>query len=129
MCPDKLQPLHLCAFALDSFAWSAFSAVLMAIYFEAPHVGCYVSFAPTLTLQAEWMADSFAQDFLAFVVVRFHLTQDHPIIRSTGVHELFVVSALDHAPVLHQQNQIGAADGGEAMSDHEGGPSGEQSGH
>jgi hypothetical protein len=63
------------------------------------------------------------------VAVRFHLTQDHAVIISAGVHELLVVPALNHAPVLHQEDQVGAADGGEAMSDHEGGSSGEQSGH
>ena len=35
-------------------------------------------------------------------------------------------AVLDDAPVLHQQNQVGAADGGQPVGNDEGRPAGEQ---
>src|ERR1022692_3849921 len=72
---------------------------------------------------------SFAQHFVSVLAVRCHLTLDHAVIFPARVHELFVVAAFHHASVFHEEDQVGAADGGEAMRNHKGGSSGEQIGH
>ena len=50
------------------------------------------------------------------------------MIETAGTHEILVSPALDDAAGVHQQNQVGAAYGGEPMGDHERGSSGKQRG-
>src|SRR5687768_2176481 len=56
---------------------------------------------------------------LAVLSGLLHLTNYHFVIRSPLLHELVVCSALDNTTIFHQQDQIGASDGREAMRDHE----------
>ena len=48
--------------------------------------------------------------------MRFHLTQHHAVIDAPGIHQLFVTPPLDHSAILHQEDQIGAANRREAMA-------------
>jgi coenzyme F420-dependent glucose-6-phosphate dehydrogenase len=49
-------------------------------------------------------------------------------VGAVGGDELVVAALLDDAPVLHHQDEIGIADGGEAMGDHEARPVGAEGG-
>ena len=51
------------------------------------------------------------------------------MVDAAGAHQLFMSSTLDHEPILHQQDQIGAAHGREPVRNHEGGSSLEERGH
>ena len=51
------------------------------------------------------------------------------MINAAGAHEFLVGPALNDAPIFHQEDQVGPADGREPMSDHEGRPPCEQGGH
>src|SRR5207245_1171891 len=66
---------------------------------------------------------------VAVLAVRLHLTPDHAVICTVGTHELLVGATLGDVALLHQEDQVGAAYGGEAMRDHERGAPGEQRGH
>src|SRR5262245_25068619 len=67
--------------------------------------------------------------WFATLAVRFHLTEDHAVVAAASLHELLVRAALDDATVFHEQDEVGAADRGEAMGDHECGSSLEKRGH
>src|SRR6516225_2841836 len=51
-------------------------------------------------LGRKWELSS--QDLLLFLRCGFHLPEDHAVISPPCLHKLFVASALDDAPVLHQ---------------------------
>ena len=70
-----------------------------------------------------------AKDFFDGFAVGFHLAEDHVVVGAAGGHELVVRAALDDAAVFHQQDQVGAADGGEAVGDDERGAAGQERGH
>src|SRR6266480_5641840 len=60
-----------------------------------------------------------AQDLFRVLAVRVHLPLHHLVVRAAGAHQLVVRAPLDDAAVLHQQNQVGAPHGREAVGDHE----------
>jgi len=43
------------------------------------------------------------------------LADDHVVVEASGAHESFVRAALKDAAVFHEEDQVGAADGGEAV--------------
>src|SRR5262245_11006118 len=71
----------------------------------------------------------FLKNFFTFVAVRFHLAQDHRMVATASAHQFVVGTALNNPAVFHQQNQVGATDGGEAVGDDEGGAPGKQISH
>src|SRR5438270_508680 len=56
-----------------------------------------------------------AQHLVAVTGVRFHLPFHHFVVNTTRPYQILVRAALDDGTILHQQNQIGAPDGGEAV--------------
>src|SRR5437588_1883908 len=70
-----------------------------------------------------------AQHLVAVTGVRFHLPFHHFVVNTTRPYQILVRAALDDGTILHQQNQIGAPDGGEAVRDDERGAVGKQIGH
>ena len=56
--------------------------------------------------------------------VRLHLPPHHPVVHPAGPHQFLVRPPLDHLAGFHQQDEIGPADGGEAVGDHERRPPG-----
>src|SRR5215208_2518724 len=51
--------------------------------------------------------------------VRLHLTENHIVVEPLRVHQLLVRAPFDDATVLHQQNDVGAADRRQAVRDDE----------
>src|SRR5512141_2183290 len=67
--------------------------------------------------------------FLGGLAVRRHLAQHHTMIDAALLHEFLMRSLLDDPAVLHEENEIGAADGREAMRDHESGAASQERRH
>src|SRR5216110_3204143 len=56
-----------------------------------------------------------AQELFRVLAVRVHLPLHHLVVRAAGAHQLVVGAPLDDAAVFHQQNQVGAPHGREAV--------------
>src|SRR5262245_30163910 len=69
------------------------------------------------------------QHLIAVLPVGCGLADDHVVIGSAGCHQLIVGAALDDQAVLHKQDQIGPADRGKTVGDHERRATGQQVGH
>src|SRR5579883_2454451 len=51
------------------------------------------------------------QNLLALVSVHFHLSPYHRVVDAARGHQRLMRPLLNHAPILHQQDEVGAPDG------------------
>src|SRR5688572_20807232 len=64
-----------------------------------------------------------------FVALLLHLALDHGGVLLAGRHQRLVRAPFDDASVLHQEDEIGPADRGQAVGDDEGRPAREERRH